>query len=492
MQRLQRFQPCGQLGLPGRLLVHRLLGGAAFVVQLGHAVLQFLQHGVVQLGQLLCAGQLGLRFHQTAFVGRGQCVAVSGQTLAALVELAALLFNVALLGGQHLNLLLHLGHAGALFVGAGLGLAQAVFQRGQGHALLFALCRQHDRLVFGFQHGFGQLLQLHAGVFAARAPGADLLFKLHQALLYPLAAFHHKANLRFQLAHLGSGFVELALRLVHLVASGVVRLPDGFQLGFHTAQVGRARLQVVERLCGVVFHLGLVGVGLAALQKPQLVLLERGAGLQGFVARRHLGLLFQLVQVGVEFTQDVFHPREVFARVGQAVRGFAAALFVFGNTGGFFEKQAQLFGLAFNDAADGALANDGVGARAQAGAQKHVLHVPAAHGLVVDVVAAGAVAREHALDRNFTKLAPLAASAVVGVVKHQLHAGTAGGLAGVGAVEDHVLHGLATQLGRFGLAQHPAHRVHDVGLAATIGPHHAHQLAGEHEVGRLSEGLEPG
>ncbi|EWS63648.1 hypothetical protein Y695_03117 [Hydrogenophaga sp. T4] len=269
-----------------------------------------------------------------------------------------------------------------------------------------------------------------------------------------------------------------------------MRLADGFQLGLDPAQVGGARFQVVQRLGRIGLDLDLVGLGLAAFQEPELVLLERGAGLQGVVARSDLGLLFQLVEVGVEFAQDVFDPGEVLARVGQAVRRFAAAFLVFGDPGGFFEEQAQLFGLALDDAADRALANDGVGARAEAGAEEHVLHVAAAHRLVVDVVAAGAVAREHALDGDFQELAPLSTSAVVRVVKHQLDTGAAGRLAVVGAVEDHVLHGLATQLGGLALAQHPAHRVHDVGLAAAVGAHHAHQLPGQHEVGRLGEGLE--
>jgi hypothetical protein len=124
----------------------------------------------------------------------------------------------------------------------------------------------------------------------------------------------------------------------------------------------------------------------------------------------------------VELAQDVFDAGQVLARVGQAVFGLAAALLVLGDAGRFFEEQAQLLGAAFDDAADGALADDGVGARAQAGAQEHVLHVAPAHRLVVDVVAAGAVARQHALDGDLGELAPLAAGAVVGVVEHQLHA----------------------------------------------------------------------
>src|SRR2546427_12321665 len=78
--------------------------------------------------------------------------------------------------------------------------------------------------------------------------------------------------------------------------------------------------------------------------------------------------------------------------------------------------------------------------RSQARAQEHVLHIAAAHGLVVDEVAAVALAREHALDGDLAELAPLAARAVVTVVEHQFHAGAAGRLAERGAVEDHVLH----------------------------------------------------
>jgi len=115
-----------------------------------------------------------------------------------------------------------------------------------------------------------------------------------------------------------------------------------------------------------------------------------------------------------------------------------------------------------------------------------------AHRLVVDVVAAGAVARQHALDGDLGELGPLAAGAVVGVVEHQFDRRARGRLAVRGAIEDDVLHRLAAQLARLGLAQHPAHGVHDVGLAAAVGAHHAHQLAGQHEIRGFGKGLEPG
>ena len=106
----------------------------------------------------------------------------------------------------------------------------------------------------------------------------------------------------------------------------------------------------------------------------------------------HFGLFFQLFQVGIELAQNVFNAGQVFAGVRQTVFSFAATLFVFRNTCRFFQKQTQFFRARFNDAADGALTNDGVSAWAQTRAQEHVLNVAATNGLVVDVVAAVAIA----------------------------------------------------------------------------------------------------
>ena len=109
--------------------------------------------------------------------------------------------------------------------------------------------------------------------------------------------------------------------------------------------------------------------------------------MQHVVACGHRCLLFQPLQVGIELAQNIFNTGQVFPRVAQPVGRFAAALFVFGDPGSFFQKQPQLFGFRFNDAADRALANNRVSAWPQTRAQKYVLHIAAAHRLVVDVVA---------------------------------------------------------------------------------------------------------
>ena len=66
---------------------------------------------------------------------------------------------------------------------------------------------------------------------------------------------------------------------------------------------------------------------------------------------------------------------------------------------------------------------------------------------IVDVVAAGAIACQHTLDGNFSKLVPLPACAVRGVVKNQFNTGAARRFPAGGAIENHILHGLATQFG---------------------------------------------
>ena len=220
------------------------------------------------------------------------------------------------------------------------------------------------------------------------------------------------------------------------------------------------------------------------------MLLQGGAGVQGVVLGGDFGLFFEFFQVAAQLAQDVFNAGEVLYRVVQAVLRFTPAFFVFGNARGLFQEQAQLFGSAFNDAADRALANDGVGPRPQPGAQKHILHIAAAHGLVVDEITAATIAGEHALDGDLGKLIPLPTGAVVVVVEHQLNTGAAGRFAVGGAIKNHILHGFAAQLAGFGLTQHPAHSIHDVGFAAAIGAHHPHQLPRKHEIGWFRKGFE--
>ena len=79
---------------------------------------------------------------------------------------------------------------------------------------------------------------------------------------------------------------------------------------------------------------------------------------------------------------------------------------------------------------------------------------------------------------------------MIGIVKDQFNAGSTGWLAGVGAVENNVLHGFTTQFGSFGLTQNPAACVHDVGFSATIGADNTDQLPRQDKIGGFCKGFE--
>ena len=116
------------------------------------------------------------------------------------------------------------------------------------------------------------------------------------------------------------------------------------------AQLGGALLQRIDGLQTFHAHTLLFGLCLGALEEPQLLLAQRGLGLQGVVGGGHLGLLFQLFQLAAS-SRWMSSTRVRFSRVSSGGFRFAAALFVFGYARRFFQGTgASSSGAAFNDA----------------------------------------------------------------------------------------------------------------------------------------------
>ncbi|MCY1216441.1 hypothetical protein D9M72_283140 [compost metagenome] len=447
LQLAQRRQARLQRGDGGGFAVHARLRCAARFVQARHALFGIGQHGLGFLDQRFLLGQLGAGLLQAGFVGAVQALFFRRQAFAALFQLLQHLVGAALLRGFELQGLLGLHDAGALLVEQLLRVAPLRFQRRQFVVLMGDGFLRLDRAAFGHGQVFFGLRQLVGGLFGLALPLLALPGQRGDLGLHAIARFHHVADLGFELADFGIGLIQRALRGVHAIGRPVVRGAHGFQLGLDVAQLRGLRFQVDLGLLDGALVAFLLLLGLALAQQPQQVLLLFAVGVQRFEALRHLSLAFQFFEVAAEFAQDVFDAGQVLARVGQAVFGLAAAFLVLGHARGFFQEDAHVIGLGLDDARDHALPDDGVGARAQARAQEDVLDVAPAHRLVVDVVGRSAVAGQHALDRDFGVLAPLAGGAAFGVVEHQFDAGPAGLLARRGTVEDHVLHGLAAQLG---------------------------------------------
>src|SRR5439155_13873112 len=110
----------------------------------------------------------------------------------------------------------------------------------------------------------------------------------------------------------------------------------------------------------------------------------------------------------------------------------------------------------------------------------------------IDVVARLAVALQDALHRDLGVLRPLSGGAAERIVERELDRRPRERRAIHRAVEDHILHRVAAQCGGAALAEHPAHRIDDVGLTAAVRPYNADQLAGHMNRSRINEGFESG
>jgi len=397
---------------------------------------------------------------------------------AVFVDLARLIH----LGNQALRLahrLLRLAQRGLLLrQGAAGGLARGGFGLHQ-HLLQAGLLRVH--LVQGLQRGgTARLLALDAH--------AQVLHLAIQALAGGVLVRHGLLDARdFRLR-----LVIRCLRAVERVLPGELGLARGFQCRFDVAQARGLGFQPVLRLGEILVDARALLRGVVLPGIPQAVLGKGQVGLQLLVVLGDLGLRGELFDLAPEFALDVLDAVEVVARVLQPRLGFLAALLVLRYAGGFFQVAAQFFRLGLDQPRDHALLDDGVGARADAGAEEEVGDVAPPHPHVVDVIGGIAAAVEHPLDRNFRVLRPLAGGAPKFVVERQLDRGARRRLAAGGTVEDHVLHGFAAQMSGRRFAEHPAHRVDHVRLAAAVRPHHAGQLRGDGNHGGVDETLETG
>ena len=224
LQGLERFQPRRQLRLAGRGVVHILLLTPALRFQLGQRILQFLQARLCQGGRIAGLRQLVLQVAQSGFVWRGQGIAVGLQAFKPTAQLTRLLLDVALLGSQHLDLLLHLRDAGPLVIGTALCQPKSVFELGQLPRLVFHLGSQQLRLLGAGQGLIIEPDQFSLSTLSASGPLKGLVGQRLQPLLDPLTPLDHEADLCLEPADFGTGLIQQTLGLVHLVACRVVGL----------------------------------------------------------------------------------------------------------------------------------------------------------------------------------------------------------------------------------------------------------------------------
>ena len=219
--------------------------------------------------------------------------------------------------------------------------------------------------------------------------------------------FAHMADLLFQPRDFGIGFVERTLARMQCVTRLVVLTAQLFHALLGGAQIGGFGFELDAHALNLARISCARGDGFLLARKPQQVLRRHQFRLQGMVALGHLRLIGQVFQLFTQFLPDVIDTPQVFAGVAQARFRLLAALAVFGYTRGFFQKDAQFFGLGLDHARDHALLDDGVGARAQPRAEEDVRDIAAAHRQIVDVVSGVTIALQHALDGYLSVGGPL-------------------------------------------------------------------------------------
>src|SRR5438445_5305980 len=422
----------------------------------------------------------------------GERLQLALEALAALLERLSAALQVREIGLLELQAAFRLQQLAASLAQPLLAGAERLLGLRQARVLLPELCLRFGAALLrraGAGHPHVKRLRK---LRALLAPGAQLREPLRMLALQPLAGLLDMAQLGLEPGYLGIRGVERRLRRVQGVPGAVMRHARRFHARLEMPQLGVLCFELVRDLRHFLRVALALRRGVAAARIPKQLLPELQLRVVFLVARRHRGLRLELLQLRAKLGADVGDAREIAARVSEAILGLAAALLVLRDAGRLLEEHAQLLGLRLDDARDHPLLDDRVGPRAKAGAEEHVGDVAAPDVHAVDVVARLAVALQDALDGDLRVLRPLSGHAPLSVVEDQLDRGARERRAVHRAVEDDVLHRVAAQRRGARLAEHPAHGVDDVGLAAAVRPDDADQLPRHVYRGGIDEGLEAG
>jgi hypothetical protein len=369
-------------------------------------------------------------------------------------------------------------------------LTQGDFGGGEGLRGLRQLRFQALPIGIGRLLGRGQLHQarlgLHALLIDLLCTGAEARQLLRQALALLLQG-------RERLLAAGDLRADLIPGLLGFAQGGRgLRVRVARRLDLRLARPHGGKRLFLRRYTAFECRSPLAGGGLQDPQpKPQQLPARLAlGGLQFAKALRRARLALQGRQTLAQLVPQVVQARHVVAGMPNAAGRLVAALLVLGDAGHLLDVGAQLLGPRLDQAGDHALLDDGVAARAKPGAQEDVGDVAAPATAAVEEIDRLPVACQLAPHGDLRIGCPGAAQRAAGIVEHQLDTGLADRLAGAGTVEDHVCQRIAAQLPGRAFAQHPAHGVDHIRLAAAVRAHHAGQRPAQVQRGRINEGLE--
>ena len=215
----------------------------------------------------------------------------------------------------------------------------------------------------------------------------------------------------------------------------------------------------------------------------ELLFVQRGVALGlALLSRQRANLRLYL-------GEEILEPLQVTRRLLEAPRGGMPAVAIEADAGGLLEQRAPLVGAIGQQQVDHPCFDNDAGVAAEPGAAKQVLNIPETRRSIVEQVVALARPRQAAGDDHFSirggKLA-------VAVVKKERDLGDVHRTSRRGTLKDHVFHLAAAKQARGLLAEHPAHRVGHVRLAATVGTDNRRHTLFKREGHRVRKRLETG
>jgi len=187
-------------------------------------------------------------------------------------------------------------------------------------------------------------------------------------------------------------------------------------------------------------------------------------------------------------TNHIVEPREIERRLLEAAFRAAASVAIQTDTGGFLEQLPALVGTVREKRVDHPALDHHARVGAEAGAAHQVLDVTESARRSIEQILALPRAREPARDHDFAERHGKHAVVVVEVQRdfRDVHRPPPRR-----SLEDDLFHLRAAQRTRALLAEHPAHRIGDVRLAAAVRTDDRGHARLEDHLGPVGERLEP-
>ena len=352
-----------------------------------------------------------------------------------------------------------------------------------------------------------QLIQILALLFQGffnngnSFPGLiDLIYNTAAAVFLTLEFFFDPCNVGMVIFQIALDHSHLAFQLLMVGREHVGFQTNGFQFSIPAAegftQLFCLPVQAVQIIMGLLQHKGGRGIVLFCLLgcrgqlvqgiQPDSYLNALQFLFQPQVGLGFFGLLLQRFQLQFQFGNLIADTQQIVLGMSQFALCFFLAVPILGDTGSFFKNFPAVCTFQRKNLINASLADIAVAFPTQAGIHKHLMDIPQAGRLLIDVKFTVTAAVEPAGNHNLVRII---GKRPVGIVQGQGCFRKTHGTSLLGTAEDHIFHlGTAKGLGTL-LAHNPENRIGNVGFTGAVGAHNGSDIIAEADQCFVRKGL---